>query len=910
MKRSRAQRKGPADSSRPGATNQPVRFVAALLLFVGCAFGQEKAAKPDLLAGLERKVLANGLAVVVKPDRRLPTVTAMLAYRVGSVNEEPGMTGAAHFFEHMVFKGTAKYKPGDIDLVTYRCGGENNAFTTHDMTGYWFHVGAAHLDEVLDILADTMGNCSLDEEEFNRERNTVLQEMNIWLDGPWGELEKELDRTVYKECRYRHPVLGWKEDVEKLTRDRMLDFYKRHYGPQNASLIVVGDVTAKDVFARAEAFFGPIKASGLTAQGVAMDPPQTEPRAIELKTGATTDKLMFAFRADKAGSDADLALDVLSTLLGDGKTSRLRARLVDKEDLAGEDGVTVSNYSRKHEGVFTVQVELALEGSPEKARDVVIEELEALASRPLGERELRRAKNIVRAKFAFDVESQLELTSKIGYFEALGLPDYVSRYMERIEALTPEMIRAAAAATFKASNRTVALGWSKAKRQAAPGSSNRRRPQRKILQAAPKLRDVKSVTLPNGLRVLVAPRRDVPVLAVQCFVNAGPIREPDAKAGLAALTGDLLDEGIRDDAGRWRTGDQIAAEIEFVGGDLATGPTGVASKVLSEHASIAFDLVRDVIRYPSFDEDRFEELKDNQLAEIETRDDEPSSVARRLFFEEAYRGHPLRRPSAGYKATVESLRLEDVKAYHARWFRPENAIVAVAGDIDPDRALEEVRIRFGGWAGTGEWDAPKPPPAVRQEAPRTRVRKADAQQARIVIGHVGVARNDPDWAALRVAETILGTGPGFVSRLAKNVRDVQGLAYDVYGSITAGATEVASPFMVTLGVEAKDKDKGIAAVLKELKTFVEEGPAEREVEDAKRYLKASFAGSWELSDDLGAYLVDVARHGAGLDWPAAYFEALSKVDRESVRKAAAKHVNLGGLTTVVVGPVDEGGGDK
>lgn len=876
-----------------------------VLLLAGCAIGQERPAKADLLAGLERKVLSNGLAVVVRPDRRLPTVTAMLAYRVGSVNEEPGMTGAAHFFEHMVFKGTAKYKPGDIDLVTYRCGGENNAFTTHDMTGYWFHVGAAHLDEVLDILADTMGNCSLDEEEFNRERNTVLQEMNIWLDGPWGELEKELDRTVYKECRYRHPVLGWKEDVEKLTRDRMADFYKRHYGPQNASLIVVGDIKPADVFARAEKFFGGIKASGYTAQGVAMDPPQKEARAVELRTGATTDKLMMAFRADKAGSDADIALDVLATMLGDGRTSRLRARLVDKEDLAGEDGVTVSNYSRKHEGVFTVQVELAIDASPEKARDVVIEELEAVAKRPIGERELRRAKNLVRAKFAFELESQLEMTSKIGYFEALGLPDYVSRYMDRIEAVTPELIRATAATTLNAANRTVAMGWAKAKRQAAPGSSNKRTPRRSLRQGAPKLGPVKTATLPNGLRVLVASRRDVPVLAVQCFVNAGPVREPDAKAGLAALTGDLLDEGIEDDAGRWRSGDQIAAEIEFVGGELATGPTGAAAKVLSEHATIAFDLVRDVIRYPAFKAERFEEVRDDQLAEIETQDDDPSRTARRLFFEEAYKGHPQRRPYTGYQATVENLSVEDVKAYHARWFRPENAIVAVAGDIEPERALEEVKARFGGWAGKGAWDDPKPPAAARQTGPRTRTQKADSQQARIVIGHVGVERGHPDWAALRVAETILGTGPGFVSRLAKNVRDVQGLAYDVYGSITGGATEVAAPFMVTLGVEAKDKDKGIAAVLKEIKAFVEEGPTEREVDDAKRYLKASFAEAWELSDDVGAYLVEVTRFGAGLGWPETFFDALSKVGRDEVRRAAAKHLNLSGLTTVVVGPVGE-----
>jgi zinc protease len=886
-----------------------------VLAFLACAGAAAQDRRPiDLLSGVERRVLHNGLAVIARPDRRLPTVTAMLAYRVGSVNEEPGLTGMAHFFEHMVFKGSAKYKPGDIDLVTYRCGGENNAFTTHDMTGYWFHVGASHLDEVLDILADTLGRCTIDPREFDRERNTVLQEMNIWLDGPWGGLERELDKAVYQESRYRHPVLGWKEDVEKLTRDGLAEFYRRHYQPQNASLIVVGDIAPAEVFAKAEKFFAGLPKGEPSPAPKAAEPPQKAERTFELPTSQTADRFMMAFRADRAGTPADLALDVLAVLLSEGRTSRLQTRLVDKEDLAGQEGVSSNNYSRQHEGVFTVKVELALEASLAKAREVVIEELEALKKKPVGERELRRAKNIVRARFAFEGESQLELTSKMGYFEALGLPDYVGRYMDRIEAVTPELIQETARRVFTAENRTVAVGRAKAKRDPAVRPSKRsprgtegRRSGPRAVQGAPVLKGVRQTTLPNGLRVMVAPRRDVPVLAVQCFVNAGPLLEPEAKAGVASLTGDLLDEGIEDDAGRWRSGDQLASEIEFVGGDLATGPTGAACKVLSEHATLAFDMIRDVVRYPSFPAERFSEVKDDLLAEIQAQDDDPQRAARRLFFEEAYRGHPLRRPASGYKATVENVTLDDVKAHYARFFRPENAVIAVAGDIDPDRALEEVKVRFGGWAGKGAWAAPALPAARRQSGPRERYQTADAQQARIVMGHVGVERTHPDWATLRVAETILGTAPGFVSRLAKNVRDVQGLAYDVHGSITQGGTEAPAPFMVLLGVEAKDKDKGIAAVREELRKFMEEGPTEREVEDAKAYLRASFTDAWELCDDLGAYLVDLSRYRLGVDWPEHYFDALSKVGREDVRRAAAKHLDLGGLTTVVVGPVDEKG---
>src|SRR5579863_9133819 len=183
------------------------KLILGLLVaaWMGCSGGPsaapDSAKRTDLLAGLERRELSNGLAVVVKEDHRLPTLTAMLAYRVGSVNEPEGLTGVSHFFEHMVFKGSAKYRRGDIDLVTYRCGGENNAYTTHDMTGYWFHVHSSHLDEILDILADTCGNSTLDPKEFELERGPVLQEMNIWLDGPWGELERSLEKTIYAKSR-------------------------------------------------------------------------------------------------------------------------------------------------------------------------------------------------------------------------------------------------------------------------------------------------------------------------------------------------------------------------------------------------------------------------------------------------------------------------------------------------------------------------------------------------------------------------------------------------------------------------------------------------------------------------------------------------------------------------------------
>ena len=879
--------------------------VLCLLGALGAACSAQE--KRELLAGLERRVLPNGLAVVVREDRRIPMVTAMLAYRVGSANEEPGITGASHFFEHMVFKGTEKYKRGDIDLVTYRCGGENNAFTTHDMTGYWFHVNARHLDDVLDILADTMGNCTIDPQEFEAEKNTVLQEMNLWLDGPWGELELELDKAVYRKSPYGHPVLGWREDVQKLTPERMKAYYRAHYRPQNASLVVVGDVSRAEAFARAEKFFAKIPRGEDPKPPVLDEPRQKEARRVTLKSDRSADRLMMAWRAEAAGSESDIILDVVATLLGDGKTSRLQHRLVEKEKLIGEGNLDVSNYSRRHEGVFNVQAELALGGSPEKTEEIVLEELRVLADRPVGDRELRRAKNLIRANFAFEAESQYELASKIGYFEALGLPDYVNRYMERVEAVTPAAIQATAKKIFTLEGRTVVLGAAKAKR-APParmkgcfGGSGLR--GRSGVQAeGPSLGAVKEAKLENGLQIVVKSRRDFPVLSVQAFVDGGQLYEPEEKAGLVRLVGELLDEGTDDGAGRVRTAEQIAGDVEFVGGKLDTNANGAAAKVLSEHAAVAFDLVRDLLRHASFPEDRFEQIRSDLLAEIESMDDDPQGVARRLFYEQAFKGHPFHRPGVGYKATVEKLTRDDVLAYVRRFYRPENVIVAVAGDIDADRAVEEVRSRFGTWKGQGPWEAPRPTPAERQTEPRASNRFFKAQQARLHLGHVGIDRKNPDFTALRVLETILCSSAGFTNRLARTVRDEQGLAYDVGGSVTSGAGAAPGAFQVVLGVEAKDKEKALALVRKEIEKFLEEGPTAQELEDARKFLTASLPGAWETNEDVAAYLLEARRYGLGMDHAAKFHRAVSAMTRDDVLRAARKHVDLKNLTTVVVGP--------
>jgi len=816
----------------------------------------------------------------------------------------------AHYLEHMVFKGTQRYRRGEIDLVTLRSGGENNAYTTFDTTAYWFHVASSHLDDVLDILSETMGRCVLDEKEFQVERGPVLQEMSLRLDDPWGELENALDSTMFTRSRYRHPVMGSRQEVETLSRDRMLAHYQEYYSPEKAVLVLVGDVNPGDARRRVELHFGSIPRGIDVPSLIGVEPPQEAPRSITFRTDLSSDRFILAFRGGPEGSPRALALDLLATLLGTGRHSKLKTRMVTNLGLTSEDGVSVTNDARRFDGLFTIQVVPGEGSSSDEARRAVENVLEDVAAWPVSDHDLRRAKNLIRTRLAFDLGSQIEQAMRLGVYEALGLSDFLDTYMDRIEALSAEEVQAIARETFTPANRTLVLGPGSGRSSSRRDRgfwSSRARPARQSpagmggAESLPFLPEVREERLPNGLTLLAQRRSDFPIVTLRADIRADSLVEPDEKAGLAALVARMLDQGIEAGKGRTNGSEEIAREVEFLGGDYSISVSGLAFNLMSAHVSTGMDMIRDLLLGPIFSEERFEKIRGDQLADLGSTDEDPQDAARRLFFANAYRGHPLERRTIGRKETVAKLTLEDVRSFFRSYYRPENTILAVVGDVDPSGVLQDLRRRFEGWKGQGPWVPPRSVPAVRQSEARSIYHDSRSRQVRIHLGHVGIDRFHPDYHALRVMETILGSSPGFTNRLARRLRDELGLTYSVSGTITDGADFAAGPFQVILGVDEKNQKQAMTAVLEVLRTFRTEGPTDEELSDAKRYLLGSFASSWETIEDTATYLVGTHRFMLGTDYPSRFQAAISAVTREDVRRVAQEQIDLNTLTTVVVG---------
>ena len=365
--------------------------------------------------------LDNGFKALLVERKNLPVVGTMLWYQVGARDERSGETGLSHFLEHMMFKGTDRYAKGQIDLITSKLGGSNNAFTDNDVTAYHFALAADRWHQALEIEASRMRGCLLDPQEFVSEKSVVLEELAMGEDEPMRVLFHTAEALSYQVHPYHHPVIGWKEDLERLTIDGMRAYYARHYGPNRALLVAVGDLDAKEAEARIRELFTPIAPAQPREQALQEPPQKGERRAVVRYPGEVA-RILIAARTCRMGEPDDFVLDVMANVLGGGKTSRLYRRLVQKDRLA--TGVSVSNETRQDPGMLWIAVEIVEGKDPAKAEAAVRDEVRRLMDAGPTVEELKRTRTQLRSAFLFDEETVLDLALKIGRFEALSPEGY------------------------------------------------------------------------------------------------------------------------------------------------------------------------------------------------------------------------------------------------------------------------------------------------------------------------------------------------------------------------------------------------------------------------------------------------------------------------------------------------------
>ncbi|HJQ70253.1 MAG TPA: pitrilysin family protein [Blastocatellia bacterium] len=413
--------------------------------------------------GVQRSVLPNGLTLITKELHDKPIVAQIVWYRVGSRNEELGQTGKSHFLEHMLFKGTDRYGKGEIDLITLRNGGANNAFTWLDFTAYYFTFASDRWQEALEIEANRMRHTTFAQHEFDSEKQVVEEELRIGLDGPWEVLENEVWATAFRQHPYHWPTVGWLGDLESATAADMKAYYDKWYHPRNATLVIVGDFNTAEVVEKVNELYGPIDPGPEPRPLMIVEPPQRGEKRVVVKKDTPVERLLIGYHAPAVGDPDSYALHVAETVLSTGKTSRLYQRLVEKDQSVTQ---VKANYSDHIDpSLFYIQAELKPGFSLDQVERAIYEEIERVKNDALRPSELEKAKRQIEADLVLSNEEFLHQAILLGQYETIAFADhmpeesrgykYLDTMIERLRAVTAEEVAHAARKYFVQDNRTV-----------------------------------------------------------------------------------------------------------------------------------------------------------------------------------------------------------------------------------------------------------------------------------------------------------------------------------------------------------------------------------------------------------------------------------------------------------------------
>lgn len=817
-------------------------------------------------AGLRRFVLDNGLVCLVKEERSAPVVAVQIWVGSGSIHEDAQSGGGlAHYLEHMAFKGTPTRGATEITKQIDDAGGDVNAYTTLDRTVFFCDLPARHWQVGLDVLADAVLNSALPADEWEREKEVILREFAMGRDEPDRELHRLTWATAFRVHPYQHPVIGYEDVFKTMDRDDLVGFHRRHYVPDNLIAVVVGDVDAAAVERHLRATLGPVPRRARAPVHISAEPPQLGPRSARQVGNYEVGRMQVAWHTVGLSHPDAPALDVLSHIVGQGRSSRLVADLQEKQKLAFEIGAW--SFTPKDPGVFgvTAVFDPAREADVLAALDRQVAEWQRGGFTPA---ELAKAKRATLINELGSLQTASGQASSYGSGEFYaGDPLFGERYLRQIEAVTADQVAAAARTYLRPENRTVVVlapSNAVAAAAAAPGPT------------APAFT---RTALPNGIPVIVREDHRLPFVHVTAVLGGGLLQEEETNNGITQLQSDLLTRGTPT-----RTAEAIATEVEQLGASLSPfagrNSFGLTAQCLSSDLDELMTLFADCLLRPSFPEDELAKQRQMQLAQIQQQQEQPMFHAQDQLRGLLYPQHPYRFNLLGRAESVNAVGRADLQARHSRLLSASNLVLAVFGDVT---AAEAQALAARHFAAVPRSPAPAPAGRIGEAAlPARRDSRQPREQAIVLVGWPGVGLKDPRWDAVQVLARALS---GLSSDLGIEIREKRGLVYYV------GASAQPSLEGGHIALYAGTRDDAAAEVEQlmraEAARVARDGLRDEEWKRAVEQLKAAHEMSLQSNGELAQMCALNELFGLGYEHGLRLPQRLDAVTGAAVREAAA-----------------------
>jgi zinc protease len=907
-----------------------VSFVIVLLLAVagltGCA--TQKSDSQSSTADIpriefEKYTLPNGLDVILSRDGRVPMVAVNLWYHVGPANEEPGRTGFAHLFEHMMFQ-SSKHVPADAHFKLLEAAGASdiNGTTDYDRTNYFQTVPTNQLELALWLEADRMGYLLdvVDQAALSNQQDVVRNERRQSVENqPYGLAEEALVQALFpKGHPYYGNVIGSHEDIQAAKLDDVRRFFRQYYSPNNASLAIVGDFDPAHAKALIEKYFGTLKRGPEVPAIKAETPKITSERRQVLTARVELPRVYLAWVTSPIFKPGDADADVASNILGGGRSSRLYKKLVYEKQIA--QTVSAQQYSLILGSIFQIEATARPGHTVEELEKAIEEELTAFRATRVEAREIEQARNTIET----NIIGGLERLGGFGgvadrlnsYNHYLDTPDYLARDIERYRAVTAASVQAFGKEQLTANARVVlhvVPGEPEAVSQlptppppgaVSQGGGESINPDESWRNQVPRagaarplqLATPASAKLTNGLTLILSERRGLPIVASNLVLRTGSDANPLDKPGMANFVAAMVDEGTAK-----RNALQIADDVSRLGASLATtssmDATTISARSLTKNFPATLEILSDVVLNPSFPAEEIERQRASRLAGLLQQRDNPAQVAAQVTAAALYGPkHPYGYSEVGTEASVKAMTRDDMVAFWKQNFVPNNAALVVAGDISMDdlRALAEKS--FGSWQSGSPAQPALGAPATTSGRVVI-VDKPGSPQTQVRVASVGAPRSSPDFRPLQVMN--LALGGLFSSRINMNLREQHGYTYGA--SSQFAFRRAAGPFQVASGVRMDVTGPAVTEIFKEVRGMVDRPLSDDELKKAKDSLSNSLPGAFESSANAVSNFSNVFIYDLGLDYYTRYAEQVNAVTPDQTLAVARKYLNPGAMVVVAVG---------
>lgn len=824
--------------------------------------------------------LDNGQTVVVQEVKNNPIVTIDTWIKTGSIDEEDSNNGVAHFLEHLFFKGTKTHEPGEFDKILETKGAITNAATSKDFTHYYITIPSKDFDLAMDLHGDMILHPLIPRKEMEKERKVVLEEISKDLNSPTKIMQDNLNSMLYTTHPYKRKVIGRSDVIETITRDQVLSFYNKNYSPSNMVTVIIGDVDANHAIEKTkEAFNAEYKKQTKTiyTKEAPLTKQQKKVEYLDTESGY----MVIGFRGTPIDDKDSYALDVLATILGDGRSSVLNQVLKEKKRIAFS--VDAGNSTFRDDGIFYISANY----EPTKCKivqDTIFNEIEKIQKNGVTDDQLKLSKNIIERSTYYSRESITNIATEIGYTMALTNDiKFYDTYLDNIKNVSKEDVKKVAEKYLGINRSAVSIVLPKSAKEVPVASLTQQAPA--TAELVSENAQTQKYKLSDGATMLYTPNNVNDIIAISIYAKGGQLAEQ--KAGTANLTATAMMRGTKN-----YTSLELSQVLEDNGIKIQPSASADAFVInvltTKDEYDKTLELLNEVVNNATFEDYEIDKVKTEKLNTIKRNKDVPLQRAIEEYRDLIYQNSPYSISSKILEKNIPNITKEDIINYYNSIFAPKNLVISINGNIDKNKTIQDLNNIFKPKENTKNFDFAQYNSKIPTvTTPRQTIQKVPATEtAWILLGwQTNGVLNEKDYATLQVIDSLLGSGMS--SRLFKDLREQEGLAYQLGSGYSPNVLR--GSFLLYIGTNPQTLDKAKSGLFAEITRLKTEYVGDKELQDAKEKLLGNYVIGLETNLDKASNIGWYEASTRGYEFKDKYEKLINSVTDSDIIEIANKY---------------------